>query len=361
MGLQCSDLSKTFDDFTVKTNIHADNGELVTLLGPSGCGKTTTLQLIAGILNPDNGRIFLQGKDISSIVPWKRDIGIVFQDYALFPHLSVSGNIGYGLKYRKLSRTEIKDTVSRYLDLVHLQGYENRKIESLSGGEKQRVALARALAPSPRLLLLDEPLSALDSGLRKKLRREIRRIQQHLFITTIYVTHDQEEALTISDKIIIMNNGKIEQAGKPREIYNHPATKFSADFLGPSNLLPGIVTGVSKETGITVYSEEAGTPLLVPFQEKVSINDRVWIFFRSRYTHFFPSDSPETNKKNTFPGVITYHEYYGTYSLYEISVHGITLQAEQQGEEIIAGQQRQNEKVSVHILPEHCHLIKKQS
>ena len=355
MGLQCTNLSRTFEDFTVTTNLQADNGELVTLLGPSGCGKTTTLQLIAGILKPDNGKILLHGEDISNVVPWKRNIGMVFQDYALFPHMNVFKNIQYGLQYRKMTHDKIHNTVNHYLDLVRLKGYGHRDIESLSGGEKQRVALARALAPAPRLLLLDEPLSALDSGLRKNLRREIRRIQQQLSITTVYVTHDQEEALTISDKIVIMNNGKIEQKGSPEKIYNNPSTKFTADFLGSSNLLSGMVTSVSKTEGITVKCTRPDVIFHVPFQKNIVINEPVWIFFRSKYTHLVTGKPAN----NCFSGVVTCGEYYGTYHLYEMDVTGITILAEQPITETVRVQIKNNEKVLVSVAPEHCYLIKK--
>ncbi len=355
MGLQCTNLLKTFDNFTVITNLKADSGTLVTLLGPSGCGKTTTLQLIAGILKPDNGKIFLHGKDISDAAPWKRNIGMVFQDYALFPHMNVFKNVQYGLQYRKMNRDEIRTTVLRYLDLVRLGGYENRSIESLSGGEKQRVALARALAPAPRLLLLDEPLSALDSGLRKNLRREIRRIQQQLSITAVYVTHDQEEALTISDKIVIMNNGKIEQTGSPEKIYNNPSTKFTADFLGSSNLLSGMVTSISKTEGITVRCTKPDVIFHVPFQKNIVLNEPVWIFFRSKYTHLV-TDKPGSN---CFSGVVTCGEYYGTYHLYEMDVTGRTILAEQPITETVRERIKNNKKVLAGVAPEHCYLIKK--
>ncbi len=356
MGLQCTNLSRTFKDFSVTTNLQADDGKLVTLLGPSGCGKTTTLQLIAGILKPDKGSIYLHGNDISNIVPWKRNIGIVFQDYALFPHMNVFKNIKYGLQFKKMTRDEIEDSVHHYLNLVRLKGYENRTIESLSGGEQQRVALARALAPSPRLLLLDEPLSALDTGLRKKLRREIRRIQQQLSITTIYVTHDQEEALTISDKVVIMNNGNIEQAGTPERIYNNPATKFTADFLGSSNLLPGIVTAASDTEGITVKCSKPDIFMHVPFQENTAAGDPVWVFFRSRYTHLVPKD---LSGSNCFSGTVTCKEYYGTYNLYELDAAGITILAEQPVEKPFHIRFGNNKKVCIRIAPEHCYLIKR--
>ncbi len=356
MGLRCKNIKRTFGSFTLQTDLQVDDGKLVTLLGPSGCGKTTTLQLIAGIIKPDDGKLYLHGKDISDTVPWKRNIGIVFQDYALFPHMNVFKNISYGLKHKETTREEIKETVYHYLDLVGLTGYENRDIESLSGGEKQRVALARALAPSPRLLLLDEPLSALDKSLRKKLRREIRRIQQQLAITTIYVTHDQEEALAISDTIVIMNDGGIEQTGSPAEIYNRPATEFTARFLGSSNLVPGRVTTLSKTGGINVQSRITGSILHVPFQEGTSAGDEVWVFFRSGYTR----PAPTTEKgENSLAGIVTCVEYYGTHTLFEIDVRGITILAEQPESGPIHRQYTTGEKVRISVAPEHCHVIQR--
>lgn len=357
MGLELKNISMSFGDFTIQTDLKAGNGELVTLLGPSGCGKTTTLQIIAGILLPETGKIFLQKKDITSLSPWKRGIGIVFQDYALFPHMSVAGNISYGLKLKKLTSSAIKNTVQSYLELVHLSGYENRSIDSLSGGEKQRVALARALAPQPRLLLLDEPLSALDTGMREKLRREIRKIQKHLNITTIYVTHDQEEALTISDKIVIMSNGRIEQSGTPSDIFNRPKTRFAADFLGRSNLIPGRITTISPEKGIEVKTAEV--LFKTPYQSSFSVNDQVWIFFRSGNTKIL---SENKTADNILPGTVEYCEYYGTHTLYGISVNGLTVNAEQTETQNSPDYRHStNARLSVYIAPEYCHLIKRKT
>lgn len=238
MELTTSELERSFADFQFKADIQAAEGELVCLLGPSGCGKTTGLQLIAGILAPDRGSIFLGRKEITALPPWKRNIGLVFQDYALFPHMSVYENIAYGLKQQGALKTEIRNRIDELLELVELPGYQQRRPEQLSGGEKQRVALARAVAPAPALLLLDEPLSALDARLRTQLRREIRNIQKRIGLTTIYVTHDQEEALSLSDRIIVMQNGTIQQSGTPQELYNRPKNEFVARFIGNSNLVP---------------------------------------------------------------------------------------------------------------------------
>ncbi|WP_322806751.1 ABC transporter ATP-binding protein [Thermanaerothrix sp.] len=222
-------------------NLEVERGEFVSFLGPSGCGKTTTLRMIAGFELPTSGRIILDGSDITTLPPNRRHIGMVFQSYALFPNLTVADNIAFGLKVAKRPPEEIRKTVSEMLDLIRLTGFENRYPYQLSGGQQQRVALARALAIRPRVLLLDEPLSALDAKIRVELRAEIRRIQQTLGITAIYVTHDQEEALSLSDRVVVMYEGRIEQVGTPFEVYNYPKTRFVASFIGQLNLIPVIV------------------------------------------------------------------------------------------------------------------------
>ncbi|NHZ72337.1 MAG: ATP-binding cassette domain-containing protein [Aquificales bacterium] len=216
-------------------------GELVTLLGPSGCGKTTTLRMIAGFEFPNSGDIYLDGQEINNLPPHKRDMSMVFQSYAIFPHLNVYENVAYGLKVARLPKKEIAERVAKTLALVELDGYEKRAPNQLSGGQQQRVALARALIMEPKVLLMDEPLSNLDAKLREQMRSEIRRIQQMINITSVYVTHDQAEAMTISDRIIIMNEGRIEQNGTPIEIYRHPQSRFVADFIGRANFIPGVV------------------------------------------------------------------------------------------------------------------------
>lgn len=222
-------------------NLEIQKGELVTLLGPSGCGKTTTLRMIAGFEFPSSGRIVLDGQEINSLPPHKRDMSMVFQSYALFPHLTVFENVAYGLNVQRLSKKIIAERVGRALDLVHLQGYGDRAPGQLSGGQQQRVALARALVMEPKVLLMDEPLSNLDAKLREEMRKEIRRIQRELNITSIYVTHDQIEAMTLSDRIVVMNEGLIEQIGSPMEIYRFPNSRFVANFIGRANFIDGSV------------------------------------------------------------------------------------------------------------------------
>jgi iron(III) transport system ATP-binding protein len=222
-------------------SLDIEKGELVTLLGPSGCGKTTTLRMIAGFEFPTSGSITLDGREINPLPPHKREMSMVFQSYAIFPHLTVFENIAYGLNVQRLSKPIIKDRVNKVLELVHLEGYGDRAPTQLSGGQQQRVALARALVMEPKVLLMDEPLSNLDAKLREEMRTEIRRIQKELNITSVYVTHDQIEAMTLSDRIVVMNQGLIEQIGTPVDIYRFPANRFVADFIGRANFVPGVV------------------------------------------------------------------------------------------------------------------------
>lgn len=224
-------------------NLYIRDGEFITLLGPSGCGKTTTLRIIAGFLEPDSGDIIFEGKKINGVPAHKRQVNTIFQRYALFPHLNVFDNIAFGLKQQKKSKEEIRRIVTEMLALVNLKGFEKRNIASLSGGQQQRVAIARALAVEPRVLLLDEPLGALDLKLRKDMQAELKNIQQRLGITFIYVTHDQEEALSMSDTIVVMDSGEIQQIGTPTDIYNEPKNAFVADFIGESNIVDGIMHG----------------------------------------------------------------------------------------------------------------------
>lgn len=229
-------------------NLEIQKGELVTLLGPSGCGKTTTLRMIAGFEFPTTGRIVLDGLEINSLPPHKRDMSMVFQSYALFPHLTVFENVAYGLNVQRLSKKAIAERVGRVLDLVHLQGYGDRAPGQLSGGQQQRVALARALVMEPKVLLMDEPLSNLDAKLREEMRTEIRRIQKTLNITSVYVTHDQIEAMTLSDRIVVMNEGVIEQIGTPVEVYRFPNSRFVANFIGRANFIDGMVLAQNGST-----------------------------------------------------------------------------------------------------------------
>ena len=222
-------------------NLYINDHEFLTLLGPSGCGKTTTLRIIGGFLTPTDGNVLFDGERINDVPAYKRQINTVFQRYALFPHLDVYDNIAFGLRVAKVPKEEIHERVTHMLEVVSLKGYENRKINALSGGQQQRVAIARALVNEPKVLLLDEPLGALDLRLRKDMQNELKRIQQATGITFIYVTHDQEEALSMSDTIVVMDKGRIQQIGKPEDIYNEPKNAFVADFIGESNILDGVM------------------------------------------------------------------------------------------------------------------------
>ncbi|TPW30285.1 ABC transporter ATP-binding protein [Pararhizobium mangrovi] len=243
--LNIADVTKRFDTSTVVDDfsLAVERGEFISFLGPSGCGKTTMLRMIAGFESPSSGRIAIDGEDITALQANRRRIGMVFQSYALFPNLSVGENIAFGLQVAGRAKSEIAGRVEEMLALIKLPHLVDRYPYQLSGGQQQRVALARALAPQPRVLLLDEPLSALDAKIRLSLREEIRQLQRELGITTVFVTHDQEEALSISDRIVVMNGGRIEQCGTPFEIYNHPATRFVADFIGTLSLIEGVSNG----------------------------------------------------------------------------------------------------------------------
>jgi spermidine/putrescine transport system ATP-binding protein len=222
-----------------QVDLRIAEGEFFSLLGPSGCGKTTTLRMIAGFEEPTSGRILLHGRDMVGVPPYRRDVNMVFQQYALFPHMDVFENVAFGLRRKKVAKDEIRRRVAEALALVELEGRERRRPRQLSGGQQQRVALARALVNRPRALLLDEPLGALDLKLRQAMQLELKRIQREVGITFVYVTHDQEEALTMSDRLVVMNGGRIEQLGSPRELYEHPATRFVANFIGTSNIITG--------------------------------------------------------------------------------------------------------------------------
>ncbi len=241
--IRLQDLTMEFDGERILDgiNLYFNDHEFLTLLGPSGCGKTTTLRIIGGFLTPTSGRVLFDGKCINDVPPYQRQINTVFQRYALFPHLDVFGNIAFGLNVAKLPKAEIAQRVNEILEVVGLQGFEHRRIDSLSGGQQQRVAIARALVNRPKVLLLDEPLAALDLRLRKDMQNELKRIQQAMGITFIYVTHDQEEALSMSDTVVVMDKGRIQQIGKPEDIYNEPKNAFVADFIGESNILDGVM------------------------------------------------------------------------------------------------------------------------
>lgn len=285
MEITLKNITKKYNDILAVDNISLEfkQGELIALLGPSGCGKTTLLRIIAGLISHDEGKIYFNNKDISNWSPQKRNAAMVFQNYALFPHLTVEQNVGYGLKVKKLSKIQIKDMVKSVLKRVELDGYEKRRINELSGGQKQRVALARALVVQPNILLFDEPLSNLDEKLRVNMRQEIKKLQKEIGIASVYVTHDQGEALAIADRIVVMNNGKIQQIATPDELYYNPSNSFVANFVGKANLIDcvlekrknnkAIISLLGKKIEIEIAKEFQGdsiTVLLRPEEIRVT-------------------------------------------------------------------------------------------
>lgn len=285
--LQLKQIQKSFGNTKVLDGIDLQlhRGEFITLLGASGCGKTTTLRIIAGLETPDSGSVLLDGVDVTTVPPEKRNVNTVFQNYALFPHMSVADNIGYGLKLKKVSKSEIQAKVKEMLELVQLGEYGSRMPAELSGGQRQRVAIARALAVQPQILLLDEPLGALDLQLRRQMQFELKRLQKQLGITFLYITHDQEEALNMSDRIAVMRQGRFEQIGTPNEIYDSPKTAYVAKFVGEANILKGKVT----QSGEVVCVETpAGTALAICKRCGAAEGNSVSIAVRSENVSFAP-------------------------------------------------------------------------
>lgn len=312
--IKIDNVNKKYGENTVVNNLNMEikKGEFLTLLGPSGCGKTTTLRMIAGFETPTNGNIYVEGQEIQNTEPYDREVNTVFQNYALFPHMNIYDNVAFGLSIKRVKKEEIKKRVKEMLDLVQLTGYENRKPDQLSGGQKQRVAIARALINRPKVLLLDEPLGALDLKLRKQMQFELKRLQRKLGITFIYVTHDQEEALTMSDRIAIMYGGNLEQIGTPREIYERPVSKFVADFIGESNIFYG-VTSVN-ESNIASVKVENGEVSVISDQLKE--DEIIYVLVR-------PEDIKIANNKVegfTVEGIIKEHVYIGNVSKTIISL-----------------------------------------
>jgi len=294
-------------------SLEVKKGELITLLGPSGCGKTTTLRMIAGFEFPTVGKIILDGQEINPLPPHKREMSMVFQSYAIFPHLNVFENVAYGLNVQRLSKSVIKERVNKVLDLVHLEGYGNRTPTQLSGGQQQRVALARALIMEPKVLLMDEPLSNLDAKLREEMRTEIRRIQKELNITSIYVTHDQIEAMTLSDRIVVMNQGIIEQIGNPVEIYRFPISKFVANFIGRANFVAGKVR--EKKDRNLIVDALGETVELTNIQGKFNLEELVTLIIRPEMVRIKKTDE-------LYKGVIRRAVYLGNVIEYDVDVSG---------------------------------------
>ena len=321
-GVRLEHISKIYQDpktgkdfYAVKdTSLTIEPGSFVTLLGPSGCGKTTTLRMIAGFESPDEGEIYLGDEAINALTPNKRDTAMVFQSYALLPHYNVFDNVAYGLKLRHVPKDQIKERVMKILDLVELTGMEGRMTNQLSGGQQQRVALARALVIEPSVLLFDEPLSNLDAKLRVSMRTEIRRIQQRVGITAIYVTHDQSEAMALSDQIIVMKNGVVEQMGTPQEIYYHPKNEFVADFIGEANFLRGTMTG--RENGHAVIRVEG---------HDMPVADRPDMEPGREYTIVLRPEAAHLSDEGGVPCRVSLSCFMGSYQNYHVQLGDIRI------------------------------------
>ena len=339
--IELKDIFVSFDGEQVLDGLNLDirDKEFITLLGPSGCGKTTTLRIIAGFLEPDAGEIVFEGKRINGVPAYKRQVNTIFQRYALFPHLNVYENIAFGLRVKKLKEKEIKETVTEMLSLVNLEGFEKRSVSTLSGGQQQRVAIARAIANKPKVLLLDEPLAALDLKLRKDMQKELRRIQRQLGITFIFVTHDQEEALTMSDRVVVMDKGKIQQIGTPQDIYNEPKNAFVADFIGESNILDGVMHND--------FSAEFSGHLFECLDKGFSKNETVDVVVRPEDVDIVPAE------KGMLKGVVTAVDFLGVHYEIIVDIGGFKWMI-QTTDECFVG-----DNVGLNIEPDAIHIMKK--
>ncbi len=351
-------VTKQYGDVLAVDHIDLEvrDGEFFSLLGPSGCGKTTTLRMIGGFAEPTSGLIELQGHDVTWLPPYKRNVNTVFQSYALFPHLTIFENVAFGLRRRGVKDSDIKTRVTEMLALVELPGFERRRPSQLSGGQAQRVALARALINRPAVLLLDEPLGALDLKLRKQMQVELKRIQQEVGITFIYVTHDQEEAMTMSDRIAVMNRGRYEQLGDPEALYERPATRFVAGFLGVSNLLPAALQGYEGDYAVWRVADAA---VRVP-RGATNGHTSIDVGVRPEKIRLHPSDADVPAGMNRLGGVIRDASYLGVSTQYIIETRGGTRVTvyEQNVERASRSELRApGEQVTLSWLPEHCFVV----
>ena len=345
-------LTKRFGDVVAVDDISLEinKGEFFFLLGPSGCGKTTTLRIIGGLENPTAGIVKIKGEDVTNKSPEARDTATVFQSWALFPHKTIFENLAFGLKMRKKSRKEINDKTYAYLELVNLTGFENRYPGQLSGGQKQRVALARALVVEPAVLLLDEPLSALDLKLRQQMRFEIRRIQKNIHITTVFVTHDQTEALTMADRIVIMNEGRIEQIGTPHDIYYHPKSKFTSDFIGETNFLNGSVTRQQADEIMVELSEGCQIKAL-------AVNDALppgKVLIGIRPEHIVLRRQKPQSENNVLAGRLMDVSFMGATRRFHIEFGDNIIAVDSGGAAEHSAQYRQGENIYLEIEPRNC-------
>jgi spermidine/putrescine transport system ATP-binding protein len=326
------------------------DGEFVTLLGPSGCGKTTTLRMVAGFERPTKGEILLDGTSLATVPPDRRNVNTVFQSYALFPHLNVADNVAFGLKYKKVTKAERGKAVAEALSLVQLTGFEKRKPGQLSGGQQQRVALARALVLRPRVLLLDEPLGALDARLRKDLQVELKALQETLGITFVFVTHDQEEALTMSDRVAVMNDGRVEQSGPPQLVYEEPATLFVADFLGVSNLVPAEASG---RVGAACMLKVGDVPMRA-MQGSVDARGSVKAMIRPERVRI---EDQGTTGENRLPGLVEHLVFLGSFREVRVRLLGGALVTAVQANDGTESVHAQGSAVSVHLPAESLRVL----
>jgi spermidine/putrescine transport system ATP-binding protein len=350
-------VTKRFSDVTAVDDLtlEIDKGEFFSLLGPSGCGKTTTLRMIGGFEDPTAGTVFLAGNDVTDLPPYRRDVNTVFQSYALFPHLSVSDNVAFGLRRKRVAKGEIEVRVREVLRLVDLEGFGERKPSQLSGGQQQRVALARALVNDPALLLLDEPLGALDLKLRKQMQLELKRIQEEVGITFLYVTHDQEEAMTMSNRLAVMRNGRIEQMGDPEDIYERPRTEFVAGFLGASNLLDGRVEDRGPASATVVV--DGGSRIQVPADRLNGTPDAVKVGVRPEKIRLERDDGIVPHGWNAVPGLLRMASFVGVSYQYSVDGpggKGLTVYAQNSGGDGAPGP---GERVRLIWRPEHTFVV----
>jgi len=327
--VRLEDVAKRFGEVVVvdRVNLLINDGEFFTLLGPSGCGKTTTLRIVAGFYRPDQGNLYFDNELMNEVPPFKRNTGMVFQTYALWPHMNIFDNVAYGLTVREVPKETIKKRVSQALQLVGLEGFERRLPSELSGGQQQRVALARALVIEPKVLLLDEPLSNLDAKLRVQTRVEITRLQKKLGITTIYVTHDQEEALCISDRIAVMNKGLIQQVASPRTIYERPDNQFVADFIGVANFINGTFAELNKESRIAIVETEDGARFEVIQDVDIPMGARVLLSFRPEAVEI-EDEAKAVKSRNTIGGKVRLASYLGDMVRYEVEARDRTFRVD---------------------------------
>jgi len=350
------DIRKSYGEVQALRGVSAEvkEGELVTFLGPSGCGKTTLLRIISGLTKPDSGKVILDGQLINDVAPDKRGIQLCFQSYALFPHLTIARNISYGLEVHKWKKERIKQRVEELLHLVRLDGLGGRHIDELSGGQQQRVALARALALEPKAILLDEPLSNLDANLRVQMRATLREIQRRVNISTIFVTHDQVEAMTISDRLVVMNYGVIEQVGSPVEIYEKPNSEFIAGFIGYVNILKGEVKSIGKDAEPTIVSTQLGDLEILSDEKDIKVGNQIYLVIRPETIHI--GSPEEAIGVNGFKGTVTSVTYAGSTVKYVAHVDGKELTIDEY-DPTTRGMLRMGENVMVTI-PRNVHVLK---